>query len=133
MTLGTKRAKSRPAEAGAEALYSVLAIEKLRGGKVPIGVILLDPAQDRLYMRFRDNLADVADEEALDVLNGMADTIMARALDEGATRLFHSLLDTLSGYVRIEDPRPLNVPSNWKDAVDRLFDQNVAGMRKKPL
>ncbi len=81
-------------------------------------------------MRFREDLADVADEEALDVLDGLAETIMARAVDEGAAQLFHSLLGTLSGYVRIEDPRPLTVSSDWKGAVDRLFDENVAGTRK---
>jgi len=124
---GTKKAKNLPAGSGAEALYSVLAIEQLHArGTVPIGVILLDAAQDQLYIRFRDDLADVADEEALEVLDGIADAIMARVLTEGATRLFNYLLDTLSGYVRIEEPRPLTAPANWKETVDRLFDTNDA-------
>ena len=86
----------------AGAQYSVLSIQRLRGrGSVPIGVILLDPAKDMLWGRFREDLAEIADEDELDVLEGMADMIATRAREEGATRLFHGLLDTLSNYVRI--------------------------------
>jgi len=101
-------------------------------GTLPIGVILLDSKQDRLYLRLRDDLADVADKEALEVLDGLAEATMLRAAEEGATRLFESLLDSLSGYVRIGDPRPLKVSSNWTLAVSRLFEENVAGPREQP-
>ena len=123
----TKRSKTPPRASETSARYSVLTIESLRGrGTVPIAVLLLDSALDELYIRFREDLADIADAEELDVLEGMADSIIARARDEGATRLFDSFLDTLSGYLRIEDPHPLPVPADWKQAVDRLFEENVA-------
>jgi hypothetical protein len=108
------------------ALYSVLSIERLQGrGSVPIAVLLLDIVDDKLYMKFRDDLADVADTEELGVLEGMADTIMTRARDEGATRLFDWFRDTLSGYVRMDEPRAVPIATNWKEAIDRLFTENV--------
>jgi hypothetical protein len=118
--------KTQPTVSVIPALYSVLAIERLAGkGSIPIAVLLVDVAEDKLYIRFRDDLADVADAEALDVLDGMADAIMARARDEGAVRLFGWFLDTLSGYVRLEEPRALPAPVNWLEAADRLFNDNV--------
>ncbi len=101
-------------------------------GTLPIGIILLDSKQDRLYLRLRDDLAEFADEEALEVLEGLAEATMLRAAEEGATRLFNSLLDSLSGYVRIGDPRPLKVSSNWALAIGRLFEENVAGSCTQP-
>jgi hypothetical protein len=128
MTTGSKT-RRKPPETSAR--YSVLTIERLQGlGPLPIAVLLLDSYHDELYIRFREDLADVAEAEELDVLEGMADTIMARAHDEGATQLFDWFLETLSGYVRIEDPHALPVPADWKRAVDLLFDENVTRSHK---
>jgi hypothetical protein len=92
-------------------------------------VILLDPAKDMLWGRFREDLAEIADEDELDVLEGMADMIATRAREEGATRLFHGLLDTLSNYVRMEEPRTLPDPLDWSAAADRLFEERIQNPR----
>ncbi len=107
-------------------LYSILTADRLHGkGTVPIAVLILDGAQDRLYARFRDDLAEIADEEALDVLEGMEGAIMDRASEEGATRLWAWFSDTLSGVVRMGEPQSLATPDDWKTEIDRLFDEHV--------
>ena len=109
-------------------LYSILTAERLHGkGSVPIAVLILDSARDRLYARFRDDLAEIADEESLDVLEGMEDAIMDRASEEGAIRLWAWFSDTLSGVVRMGEPHRLAPPDDWKIAIDRLFDEHVKG------
>jgi hypothetical protein len=123
--------KTQRAVSEASALYSVLAIERLKGRvSVPIAVLLLNIAEDKLYVRFRDDMAEVADADALDVLEGLAEAIVARVRDEGAASLFRWFLDTLSGYVRMEEPRALPPPENWREATDRLFNENVKGQQE---
>jgi hypothetical protein len=118
--------KPQFAAAGSGALYSILTAERLHGkGSVPIAVLILDQAQDRLYARFRDDLAEIADEEALDVLEGMEGAIMDRASEEGAIRLWAWFSDTLSGVVRMGEPHSMATPDDWKIAIDRLFDEHV--------
>jgi hypothetical protein len=107
-------------------MFSVLEIERLhKKGRIPIAVLVLDVEADELYARFRDDLADIADDDALDVLEGMEQTIVARAREEGACLLFEWFADTLSGYVRMTEPRALPVPVNWKLAADGLFVEHV--------
>ena len=118
--------KPQYAAAASSALYSVLTAERLHGkGSVPIAVLILDGAQDRLYARFRDDLAEIADEEALDVLEGMEGAILERASEEGAIRLWAWFSETLSGAVRMGEPHSLATPEDWKLTLDRLFDEHV--------
>ena len=56
----------------------------------------------------------------------MSDTILVRAGDEDAIRMFQRFLDTLFGYVRMEKSRaPPARPKDWGEALDGLFDENV--------
>jgi hypothetical protein len=126
MTAAESNAQRSAPDAGA--IFSVLEIERLHNrGRVPIAVLVLDVEADELYARFRDDLADIADEEALEVLEGMEQMIVARAREEGACRLFEWFADTLSGYVRMREPCVLPVPINWKSAADGLFVEHVSG------
>jgi hypothetical protein len=116
------------------ALYSVLSIAPSEQmGLVPIAVILLDVVEDCLYLRFRDDLADVADEESWDVLEGMEATLIALAKDKGASGLFELLRETLSNYVRMGEPQVLPVAPDWKEAIDRLFHENVKRDKKPAI
>lgn len=111
---------------GEAAIFSVLEIARLHNrGRVPIAVLVLNVEADELYVRFRDDLADIADDDTLDVLQGIEQTIVDRAREEGAGRLFKWFSDTLSGYVRMSQSRALPVPVNWKSAVDALFVEHV--------
>ena len=82
-----------PQEAMAEwlltrkAAYSVLSAGFRRGGSAPIGVLLLDVAQDRLLFRFRDDLDKVANEESLPVLEGLKDELANWASEQSAKSL----------------------------------------------
>jgi hypothetical protein len=130
MTIGTTVRQAQP---GKKAVYSVLKIERLRGaGTVPIAILLLDSAEDRLYMRFRDDLAEVADESELDVLELMPEMILQLSREEGGVKLFEKFADTLSGYVQMDEPRSLAYPHDWKHATDTLFTENVSAASRPP-
>src|SRR2546430_6166476 len=112
----------------APVVYAVLQVQRLHQcGSLPIAVILLDGVADALYFRFRADLQDVVDEEAMEVLSGIPETIACRAADEGATRLFQQLQDQLSNYVTISEPLPLRLvrPIDWSATLDLLFARHV--------
>jgi hypothetical protein len=116
----------QPSGTEVKALYSVLTIERPRGrGTVPIAILLVDVRGDNLYASFRRDLASLAEDEELDVLEGMEEDILTRAREQGACRLLAWFVDTLSGYVRITDPCPVSVDGNWKGTLDRLFEDHV--------
>ena len=96
---------------------------------MPIGILLLDSAEDKLYMRFRDDLAEVADESELDVLELMPATIAQLSQDQGGMKVFEKFAETLSGYIQMDEPRSFAYPDNWKRATDTLFAANVAAKR----
>jgi CheY-like chemotaxis protein len=112
-------------------LYSVLTIARPHNpGCIPIAVLLLDATANELHARFREDLADVADDGDLDVVAGMAETVAERARDEGGSRLFYEFLDTLSNYMRMDDPRTLPGALDGLDcevATDVLFKDLVQG------
>jgi hypothetical protein len=124
-----------PQEAMAEwlltrkAAYSVLSAGFRRGGSAPIGVLLLDVAQDRLLFRFRDDLDKVANEESLPVLEGLKDELANWASEQSAKSLYLMFLDTLSNSVTISDPREVPPNSDLPNFLDRVFTNEVANTR----
>jgi hypothetical protein len=112
------------------AAYSVLSMQSSGGGgSVPIAVLLLDVAQDRLLFRFRDDLDKIANEESLPVLDGMRDELTNWASEEGAINLFLRLQGTLSNAVTITDPREVPPDSDLPGFLDRAFTKEVANVR----
>ena len=111
------------------AAYSVLSATLSGGDSAPIAVLLLDVAQDRLLLRFRDDLDKIANEESLPVLEGMRDELAGWASEEGAKSLYLMFLDTLSNAVTISDPREVPPDSDLPDYLDRVFAKEVANAR----
>ena len=66
-------------------------------GKAPVsaGVLLEDPAQNRLYLRFRRDWDVIAPDEA-DILSELEFDLGAKATEMGAELLLGQLQDTLS-------------------------------------
>ncbi len=91
----------------------------LESGGRPVGVLLLDPEEDVLYARFREDLDD-------DAVALWADEIPQVARELGGARYLEILEDRLSNAVGITD-RELAFVREFPAALDRLYGRRVLG------
>ena len=89
-----------------------------------IGVLLLDPAGDRLFLRLRAHFEDIAGPDDLEYLAHLEDDLRARALEMGAGQFLESLEDSLSHVLRIGEREEVAVHS-FEHTLDRLFARHV--------
>ncbi len=102
---------------------SVLQLEMPGQRSVNAGVLLEDPATDRLYLRFRRDWDAIAPYEAV-VLSELESDLAAKAQKLGAAQVLAQLQDTLSNTLRISDPREVMV-ENFNRAVQRFYGELV--------
>ncbi len=105
------------------ARFSVLAVEL--PGETPenAGVLLEDPASDRLYVRLRRDWDRIAPQEA-EVLSAMEDHLAALSTGLGASRVLEHFEATLSNALRISDRREVMV-EDFERALGRLYREHV--------
>ena len=97
-----------------------------------IGVYLIDPAADRLWLRVRAHFDDVADPDDAEVLEALADDFRTRAAESGAEALLQSLEDSASHVVRVGERQTVEVDA-FSRAADRLFDEHVEKIVVEPF
>jgi SOS-response transcriptional repressor LexA len=88
----------------------------------PIGVLLVDPATDRGWVRFRREFSDLTDDT--EVLDALEDDLRARLAESGAEALLASLEDSLSNAVRIGERHAVEVDA-FTRVVERLYEEHV--------
>ena len=98
----------------------------------PIGVALMDPASDRLWVRLRPSYDQMADPEDGEVLEALEGEICARAAEMGAQAYLASLEDSLSNAVRISERHAVLVDS-FTRVIDRLYAEHVEPLEVKPF
>jgi SOS-response transcriptional repressor LexA len=113
-----------PARATRTARFSVLQLELPGAGAVNAGVLLEDPASDRLYLRLRRDWDRIAPGEA-EVLDSLETDLAAKAQELGGKRLSEYLCDTLSNVLRVTEPREVIV-EDFDRALARLYREHVA-------
>jgi SOS-response transcriptional repressor LexA len=105
------------------ARYSLLSVELPGQEPVTAGILLEDPASDRVFIRLRRDWDRFAPEES-EVLSGLEDDLTAQAAGAGAARFFAELEDTLSNTVRVSERRDAMV-EDFPRALGRLYRQHV--------
>jgi SOS-response transcriptional repressor LexA len=105
------------------ARFSVLQLELPGCGLMNAGVLLEDPATDRLYVRLRRDWEHIAPEES-DVLVEIEADLNAKSQEMGAASLLGKLTDTLSNTLRMTDPRDVIV-GDFGRALARLYREHV--------
>lgn len=105
------------------ARYSVLLVEFPGQEAAAAGILLEDPALNRVHIRLRRDWERLAPEES-DVLSGLEDDLSAQAASAGAARFFANLEDTLSNTVRVSERRDVMV-EDYRRALGRLYRQHV--------
>ena len=105
------------------ARLSILHLEMPGTAPVSAGVLLEDPATNRLYLRLRRDWDVIAPAEA-DVLSELESDLAAKSQDLGAAQVLDRLQDTLSNVLTISEPREVMV-EDFGRAVPRLYRELV--------
>ncbi len=105
------------------ARYSLLTVELPGQEIITAGVLLEDPAADRVHIRLRRDWERLTPDEA-EVLAELEDHLLAQAAEEGAAKFFARLEDTLSNAIRVSDRREAMV-EDFPRALARLYRQHV--------
>src|SRR5215472_15470519 len=102
---------------------SILEVEKPGGEVMPVGVLLLDPVKDRLYVRVRCDWEHL-DADETEILEAMEQGLQDTANDVGAAYLLSYLQDTLSNAFRMSEPGEVMV-DDFDRALGRLYRRHV--------
>jgi SOS-response transcriptional repressor LexA len=105
------------------ARYMILSIEVPGAGRMNAGVLLEDPATDRLWVRLRRDWDNFAPDEA-EVLAAIEYDLSSKAREMGAEQLLQYLEDTLSNALLVTDRREILV-EDFERALARLYRENV--------
>jgi SOS-response transcriptional repressor LexA len=106
-------------------LARVFILQVVMPGNAPMsaGVLLEDPASNRLYLRLRRDWEVIAPAEA-ELLSELEFDLAAKAQELGAARVLDHLQDTLSNTLTISEPRRVLV-EDFDRAVQRLYREHV--------
>jgi phage repressor protein C with HTH and peptisase S24 domain len=105
------------------ARLSILQLEMPGSAPVSAGVLLEDPATNRLHLRLRRDWDVIAPAEA-GVLSELESDLAAKSQDLGAARVLDHLQDTLSNTLTISEPREVLV-EDFSRALPRLYREMV--------
>jgi phage repressor protein C with HTH and peptisase S24 domain len=105
------------------ARYSLLVVERPGQEAITAGVLLEDPATDRVHIRLRRDWQSIDPDEA-EVLAFLEDDLLAQAAEVGAAKFFARLEDTLSNTIRVSDRRETMV-EDFPRALARLYHEHV--------
>jgi len=101
----------------------ILSVEIPGAGRLNAGVLLQDPATDRLWLRLRRDWDQLAPDEA-EVLSAIEYDLASKAREMGATQLLEYLEDTLSNTVQVTDRQEILV-DDFERALARLYREHV--------
>lgn len=104
--------------------FSLLVCELPGHGLETIGILLLDPASDTLYVRLRRDWEAIASEEDAEVMAELEESLSNWAHDLGAHAVFEKLESELSVSVRITDREAVTV-RNFDKSLSELYRHHV--------
>jgi hypothetical protein len=104
--------------------FSLLQLALPARAVLNIGIFLLDPAADRLYMKLRSDWSGVAGPDDVEVLEALGGDFEAKIGEMGGEAFLRSLEDTLSNSLLITSREPVLV-SGFQKALERLFEEHV--------
>lgn len=102
-----------------------LLVSDLPGGSVqPIGVLLLDPKTDALYVRLRRDWDRIANEEDAEVLAALEDDLLLQARERGGAALLAHLENIASQSIRVTDREEVAV-RDFEKKLGELYREHV--------
>ena len=110
-------------------------LEAALPGRLPlnIGVLLIDPATDRGWVRMRTRYDDLADSEDAEVLEALEEDIRRKLSETGAEAYLRSLEDSLSNALRVGERQIVEKVDAFSRVLDRLYDEHVEKLAVEPF
>jgi SOS-response transcriptional repressor LexA len=101
-------------------------LEAVLPGRAPknIGILLIDPATGRGWVRLRQNYHDIASPEDAEVLEALEADMRARLAESGGPAYLEWLEDSLSNSIRVGERQSVSVDA-FTRALDRIFGEHV--------
>jgi phage repressor protein C with HTH and peptisase S24 domain len=93
-------------------------------GVEPIGVLLLDPQTDTLYIRLRRDWGSVASEEDAEVLGELEDDLQMKAREGGGAAVLEYLEEALSQAIRVSEREAVSV-RDFDKKLGELYREHV--------
>jgi hypothetical protein len=118
--------------AGRRGTYVLL--EAALPGRLPlnIGVLLIDPATGRGWVRMRARYHDLADPEDAEVLEALEEDIRRKVAETGAEAYLRSLEDSLSNALGVSERQTVAVDA-FSRVLDHLYDEHVEKLAVEPF
>jgi phage repressor protein C with HTH and peptisase S24 domain len=88
------------------------------------GVLLIDPAQDRLYLKLRRDWDQIAEPDDAEVLEALEDDLARKAREMGAARCLAYLEDTLSNILRLTAREAVQA-ADFDGRLKRLYREHI--------
>jgi phage repressor protein C with HTH and peptisase S24 domain len=97
-----------------------------------IGVLVIDPATDRGWVRMRARYDDLAGPEDAEVLEALEEDIRRNLAETGAEAYLLSLEDSLSNVLRVSERQSVAVDA-FSRVLDRLYGEHVEKLEVQPF
>ena len=109
-------------------------LEAALPGRLPlnIGVLLMDPATDRGWVRMRAQYHLFADSEDAEVLEALEEDIRRKVSETGAEAYLRSLEDSLSNALGVSHRQTVAVDA-FSRVLDQLYDEHVEKLAVEPF
>ncbi len=106
------------------AQFSLLIADLPGAAAQPIGVLLLDPKTDALYVRLRRDWDEIATDEDSEVLAELEEDLLLQARERGGTALLEHLENIASNSLRISDREAITV-RDFEKKLGELYREHV--------
>src|ERR1039458_3502283 len=122
-----------PINARRQGAYVLL--EAALPGRLPlnIGVLLIDPATGRGWVRMRARYENLAAPEDAEVLEALEEDIRRKMSETGAEACLRSLEDSLSNVLRVSERQTVEKVDAFSRALDRLYGEHVEKIPVEPF
>jgi SOS-response transcriptional repressor LexA len=97
-----------------------------------IGILLIDPAADRAYLRLRAGFDDIAEEDDAEVLAHLEEHLRECVSRSGAGAVLAWLEDTCSNTIRVGDRQSVAVDA-FTRVLERLYKEHVEDVPVRPF
>lgn len=104
--------------------FVILQVASPGGGLLNAGVLLVDPQEDRAYVRVRRDWEAVTSQDS-DFLEELEPYLRALASESGASWLLRYIENDWSNFIRVSDREPVAAAS-FESALEQLYRQHVA-------
>ena len=104
--------------------FSLLVCHLPGGSAQTIGVVLLDPKTDTLYVRLRRDWEAIASDEDAEVLEELEDDLLFQSREQGGTAVLEHMEKVASNAIRITDREQVSV-RDFERKLSELYREHV--------